>query len=259
MIKLNNNQITWFEFLVVMIEREIKIKYKNTFLGLGWILINPLMQMLVFGLIFQYILKIKVENYFLFIFSGFSLWNYFSFTITMCTSIIINRRAFVQKANFPKETIILSIVIFNLISLVLSLILYLIFLTLGQSSALANNWWEIIIVFIWILMLTSGFSLGLSALNVKNRDVGFIVGAIMPLWFYATPIVYEIQMLPAKFSKFLYLNPLTAIVEVFRHATMGTNPLNWNLCYWSFLGSTFILLFGSITFYKLCPWFDDWV
>lgn len=242
-----------------MVEREIKIKYKNTFLGLGWILINPLMQMLVFGLIFQYILKTKIENYFLFIFSGFSLWNYFSFTVTGCTSIIINRRAFVRKSNFPKETIVISIVASNLLSLILSSTLYLLFLVFGQGIFLINNWWEIILVFTWILILTSGLSLGISALNVRYRDIGFIVNAIIPLWFYATPIVYEAQMLPDKVNKFLYLNPLTAIVEIFRHATLGINPLSWNLCYWSFLGSTLILLSGMIIFLKLSPWFDDWV
>lgn len=259
MVKLNINQKRWWEFLIVMVEREIRIKYKNTLLGFGWILINPLTQMLVFGFIFQYILKTKIENYFLFIFSGFSLWNFFSLSITGCTSIIINRRSFVRKTNFPKETIVLSIIVFNLISLLLSSILYFLFLVLNQNFFFINNWAEILLVIFWILILTSGFSLGLSALNIKHRDIGFMVNAIIPIWFYATPVVYEVQMLPAKFNKLLYLNPVTAIIEVFRYATIGTAPLNWNLCYWSFLGSVLILFLGITIFSKLNPWFDDWI
>ena len=243
----------------MMVKRETQIRYKNTLLGVGWIIINPLVQMLVFGVIFQFMLKTKIENYFLFIFSGLSLWNYFSLTIMKCVSIIVNQRAFIQKANFPREILVLSIVVSNLLSLLLSAILCVVVLAVGPHVVLASNWWELLLVFVWILLLTSGLSLALAAINVKHRDVAFVVGAIIPLWFYATPIVYELKMLPARFGSYLYLNPLTGIVEVFRHAVMGIDPLNWNMCWWSSLESVVVFVLGGIIFFRLSPWFDDWV
>ena len=138
-------------------------------------------------------------------------------------------------------------------------ILCVVVLAVGPHVVLASNWWELLLVFVWILLLTSGLSLALAAINVKHRDVAFVVGAIIPLWFYATPIVYELKMLPARFGSYLYLNPLTGIVEVFRHAVMGIDPLNWNMCWWSSLESVVVFVLGGIIFFRLSPWFDDWV
>lgn len=259
MFKLSKEQKRWWEFLWAMTERELKVGYKNTLLGFGWMVINPVLQMVIFGLLFQLILKMKTENYFLFLFSGLILWNYFSYTINKSTSIIVSRRSLIHKANFPREILVLSVVFSNLIHLFLSILLLLIIGVFVFGFGIFFGWWKVLIAVLWLLILTIGMSLGLSAINVKHRDINFIINILMPLWFYATPIVYDLRMLPGSLNKLVYLNPVTGIIELFRYGIVGILPLNINLCMLSFVISLLIFILGVSIFKKNNHSFDDWV
>lgn len=259
MFKLSKEQKRWWEFLWAMTERELKVGYKNTLLGFGWIVINPVLQMLTFGVLFQFILKVKTENYFLFIFSGLTLWSFFSYTLTKTVSIIVSKRSLIHKANFPREILVLSVVFSNLIHFILSTILLLIVTYFILGIEIIAEWWKLIFVIVWLLILTIGVALILSAINVKHRDVNFVVNVTMPLLFYATPVVYGLDMLPNSFNKFLYFNPMTGVIELFRYSILGIKPLSLNFCLYSFIISLLLFLFGVFLFKKTSPDFDDWV
>ena len=248
----------WWEFLIAMTKKEIKARYKMAIFGFLWIFLNPLLQMMVMGFIFQFFVPIKIVNYFEFLFLGLLAWNYFSYTVIKNTPMYINERALIQKAKFPREAIVLSVVLSNLFHFLISLAIFVLFEWLFNSKI---YWWRLLLlpeVILWLTVLTSGLSFLFSSLNVKWRDINFGVQVIMPLWFYATPIVYSLNLLPDWLSDWLYLNPMTAIVEMLRWIIMGIEVSWWKLGL-SLVMTIIIFVSGCLVFKKESPFFDDWV
>lgn len=257
-LRLNNEQKRWWEFLWAMTKKEIKARYKVATLGFLWIILNPLLQMLTIGFIFQFFIPVKVDNYFLFLFSGLLLWNFFSYSVSKNVSMIVNERMLIKKAKFPRESIVISIVLSNLFHTVIFLPIFLLVVFLfGQL----NLYWFLLspLLLFLLMLLTIGFSLIFSALDVRFRDVNFAVGAIMPLWLYATPIVYNLELLPVSLAKYFYLNPMTAMVEIFRFLILGIPVYSWKLAIISLVSVLIILFLGIVIFKKEEPFFDDWL
>lgn len=241
-----------------MTEKEIKARYKMAVFGFLWIFLNPLLQMLVLGFIFQFFIPIKTANYFEFLFPGLLAWNFFSYTVTKNTPMYINERALIQKAKFPRETIVLSVVLSNLFHFLMALVVFVLFEWLINSKI---HWWRWCLlpgIAFWLAILTSGLSLLFSSLNVKWRDVNFGVQAMMPLWFYATPVIYSLDLLPSWLAKWIHLNPLAAIIGILRWAIMGTE-VPWFSLLISGISTIIIFEIGVMVFRKESPFFDDWV
>lgn len=248
----------FIDFTLAMTEKEIKARYKLAILGFLWIFLNPLLQMLTIGFVFSYFVRVPVDNYFLFLFAGLLPWNFFAYTITKNTSMIVNERSLIQKAKFPRETIIFSIIASNLFHLFVSLVLFaIVLLFFGALSPLRVL--ALPLAMICLIILTTGVSLLLSALNVRYRDVSFFVSAIVPLWFYATPIVYTLNMVPFQISKIYYLNPMAFIIELFQYSLLGNSFMNLSLGVISLTISLALLLIGVIIFHKESRNFDDWL
>lgn len=258
MFWLNNKQKKWWDFVIAMTEKEIKSRYKMAIFGFLWIFLNPLLQMLVMGFIFQFFVPIKTINYFEFLFPGLLVWNFFSYTLTKNTPMYINERALIQKAKFPRESIILSIVFSNLFHFCISLLMFLVWTILVRGSFDLGRWLMLPVAIIWLSVLTSALSLLFSSWNVKWRDINFGVQAIMPLWFYATPVVYTLDLLPKWIEKIIYLNPMTAILGLFRWSIFGM-PIEGLAVVISLLITIFLLTIGIIVFKKESPFFDDWI
>ncbi len=265
---LSSKQKHYLDFLIAMTEKEIKVRYKFALLGFLWIVLNPLLQMVVMGFIFQFFVPVKVNNYFLFLFVGLLPWNFFSMTVSKNTPAIINERALIQKAKFPRESIILSIVLSNLFHF--SIAFGLLLLALATNKVFQGYSISELVFYIgrillslplclWLGCLTSGFSLLFSALNVRFRDVNFIVQAIMPLWFFATPIVYTLNLLPSQFQFLFLLNPLTGIIQLFQYILLNqpTGPTAYIML--NLLFGAVITLLGWKIFQQESPFFDDWV
>ena len=259
----------WLDFLMAMTTKEIQARYKRAVLGFLWILLNPLLQMIVMGVIFQFFIKVPVDNYFLFLFSGLLPWNFFSYSVSKNTPMLIHERNLIKKAKFPRETIILSVVLSNLFHFLIALSM-LILLLIGDKIFSDHYSFLEIIVYIfrmlWIIpvvgllaFFTSGFALLTSSLNVKFRDMDFFVQAVMPLWFYATPIVFTLQLLPKPLNLFFYINPMTGILELFHKVLLNSPVLSLPLLLLSLAIGTFFSVLGIIVFLKEAPYFDDWM
>lgn len=269
MIKLDKKDRFWFDFLYAMTEKEIKARYKHAVLGFLWVILNPIIQMLVIGFVFQFFIPVNVDNYFLFLFSGLLPWNFFAYTVSKNTPMIINERSLIQKANFPREVIILSIVLSNLFHFLISLGILVVLLVFDKAFIEHYQVYDlvkyilrmgVVIPFvIWLTLLTSGFSLLFSALDVKYRDVNFIVQAIIPVWFYGTPVIYSIDLLPKILRPILYLNPMTAIIEGFHYSLLNQKLYSIDLLLLSFAISLLIFFIGWKVFEKESKFFDDWV
>lgn len=261
----------WLEFLLAMTEKEIKARYKHALLGFLWIILNPLLQMLVIGFVFQFFVPVRVDNYFLFLFTGLLPWNFFSLSFTKATPAFVHERSLIQKAKFPRESIVLSIVLSHLFHFLVALTLLFLML-LGQFFLKAtptevvlgiqNGFLKVIIFFaalVWLGIFTAGISLLGATLNVRFRDVSFAVNALIPLWSFATPIIYTLNLLPPFLQPLAYLNPMTGIVELFRWILLDI-PITFNHGIWLSLSlSILIALLGWVVFYRENPYFDDWI
>jgi ABC-type polysaccharide/polyol phosphate export permease len=248
----------WVDFVLAMTEKEIRARYKMAVFGFLWIFLNPLLQMLIMGFIFQFFVPIKTTNYFEFLFPGLLAWNFFSYTVTKNTPMYINERMLVQKAKFPREAIVISVILSNLFNFMIALIMFVLWEALIVGELHWWRWWLLPLIMMWLTVLTAGLSFIFSSLNVKWRDINFGVQALMPLWFYATPVVYSLDLLPAWLSKWLYLNPMTAVIEMLRWAILGL-PINWLSVGWSLLMTIVLFLVGIYIFKRESPFFDDWV
>ncbi len=246
----------YLDFLWAMTEKEIKARYKKAVFGFLWVILNPLLQMIIIGLIFSFF--IKIPNYFLFLFSGLLLWQFFSLSLSKTTPSFVNERSLLQKAKFPKEAIPISIILSNLFNLVISLILLLLFLLLTGKLHL-NLIWLILPALLWLLSLTIGISLLTSSLNVRYRDINFFVQSILILWFYTTPILYNLTLIPNKLLILYYLNPLTTIFELSHLAFINQGKVVPLIAVSNVVVSTIIIIIGIKVYKKNHPFFVDWL
>lgn len=269
MIKLSKKDKHWLEFVLAMTQKEIKARYKHALLGFLWVFLNPLIQMISIGLIFQFMVPVKVDNYFLFLFAGLLPWNFFSLSINKNTPIIINERSLIQKATFPREAIVLSVILSNLFHFAISLLLLMVMLigdkilfdeySVGQLVNYVARFGLMVPLVLWLVLLVSGLSLFFSALNVKYRDVNFIVQALVPVWFYATPVVYSVELLPQGLRNLLYLNPMTGLTEGFHFVLLSLKPYSVDGLLLGLAVSLMIFFVGWKVFERESKFFDDWV
>lgn len=252
------NSLQWWNFLFAMVKRDINTEYKFTKLGIYWVILNPILQMLIIGFVLQFFVPIKMNNYFIFLYIGLLLWSYFTNTISKNTRIIAEERSLIQKSNFPREIIVLSTVFTNIVSLLVSLLLLLLLMVvLGIGNYRA---WICLPLILLILMMTiSGLSLLLSALYVRHRDVGFIVSAVLPLLFYFTPIIYSLDILPKAITWIFYINPITFIIEIFRYLILGIPIFSWLGCGIGIISAGVFSLVGYWYFNLEKSDFNDWV
>ncbi len=261
----------WFDFLLAMTTKEIRARYKNAIMGFLWILINPIMQMVVIGLVFQYFIRFTEQNYYLYIFSGLLAWEFFSYSISKVTQSIVFERTLIKKAHFPREAIVLSIILSNAFHMVVSYLLFIFILGAYQVlfssvSPITSIVQSILIVakcmpyIVLLIMFCSGVGLFASALNVKYRDVNFMVKAILPVWFYATPVIYQLSMLPEKISNFIFqYNPMVFILEGIRSSILNyeSRGVVFNIIPMTIIIVVFTV--GLVVFKNRSKTFDDWL
>ncbi len=209
----------YIDFLWAMTEKEIKARYKHTLFGFLWILLNPILQMVVIGFVFSFFVRVPVENYYLFLISGLLPWQFFSLSLSKATPSFVYERSLLQKSYFPREVIPLSIIFSNFIHFTFSLLLLVAFLLITN-----NLFFKIIYLIpasVLLLLFTMSVSLFAATLQVRYRDVNFFVQSLLGLWFYATPIVYNLALIPSRFAFLYYLNPLSAIFELFHTSVVN--------------------------------------
>ena len=244
------------DLLMAMTEKEIKARYKGTLFGFLWLLLNPVLQMIVIGAVFKYVTKTPINNYFVFLFAGLLPWNFFSYSTVKNTPIITNERYLIKKAYFPRGILIFSLIFANLFHFIITTIIFIFILLwfgLLQASFLLP------LAILWLLLLTTGLSLFFAAWNVRFRDVNFIVQALIPLWFYATPVVYLLSFVPENLRLLFYANPMTGIIELFRSSLLGETVTMVTGLWLSVFTTIIIVILGVVSFTKESPYFDDWI
>jgi len=214
--------------------------------------------MLVIGFIFTFFMKEPVAHYNFYLFVGLLVWNFFSLSFSKATPSIVNERGLIKKARFPRATIPLSIILSDLINFLLAILLYTIaVLTIGTLTW--SHVPSILCALFLITLFTTGISLLTSALDVRFRDVAFFVQAALIVWFYATPIVYTINVIPYKYIWLWRLNPLTSVVQLLQFGFLNAAPPGIAMLTANILTTIVVTTLGIIIFYRESKNFDDWV
>lgn len=246
------------ELLWSMTEKELRARYKYTFLGFLWLVINPVLQMLVIGFIFTFFIKQPIAHYYFHLFIGLLIWNFFSISLSKTTPSIVNERELIKKSKFPRSIIPLSIILSNFIHLILGMLLFVIPVLFIHTVSL-HTIPATIAGFVLLLAFTTGLSLLTSALNVRFRDVNFIIQALLIVWFYATPIIYTFSFIPHLYIWFWRINPMTSIVQLFQYAFLDADAPGPAMLAMNIFIIICISIIGVKVFRKESKNFDDWV
>lgn len=244
------------ELIYYLALKDLKVRYKSAALGFLWILLNPLLLMVIFTVVFSYIVKIKVDDYPVFLLTALFPWHFFSHALSTSTHSIIDNAQLVKKVYFPREVIPVAINLANLINFLLTLVVLFVFLifwgVIPSSTALLLP----IAVCLQIL-LNVGLSLLMSGLNVYYRDVKYIIDALLMIWFYATPIFYPITSVPEWLRGIYMLNPMAGIIIFYRSILLDGNLPAPGLTIQTGVIVLLIFVIGVIVFRRYEPLFAD--
>jgi homopolymeric O-antigen transport system permease protein len=198
-----------------LIARELKVRYKRSVLGVLWTMLNPLMMMLVFTVVFAHFLRFQVEHFAIYFLSAFVLWNFVAQTTSWSTGCLMGYAPLITKVYVPKAIFVLATVLAGLVNLLISLIpLAIIMIIVGHPMTASLAFLPIPIVLATLFSL--GVSLFLAPLCLVFADIVPLYQVILMAWMYLTPIFYPLEIIPEEYRIIVRLNPMTYFVEAFR-------------------------------------------
>ncbi len=216
MINVFKNLYQYRELLKTNVKKEIRGKYKNSFLGVLWSFLNPLLQIAVYAIVFPLILRNTQENYVIFLCCGLIPWTFFSTAITRASFTMVENGNILKKVYFPREILPISVVTSEAVNFMISTIIILTFVIFGGLGITKYVlFYPIILVVQYLLLLA--ISLIVSSICVYIRDLQHFIGIFIQLLFYATPVVYSAETIPENFAWVLKINPMTYIIDGYRN------------------------------------------
>jgi len=198
-----------------LVARDLKVRYKRSGLGILWTMLNPLLLMIIFTVVFSNILRVSVEHFTVYFLSAFVLWNFFAQATSWSTNCLLSYGPLIRKIYVPRAIFVVATVLAGTVNLLISLVpLAFIMLAVGHPFHLAIAF---IPVPIFLAVLFSlGLALALAPLCVMFADVVQIYQVALTAWMYLTPIIYPLSALPVRYKTIILLNPMTHLVEAFR-------------------------------------------
>ena len=249
------------DLFVILTWRDIKVRYKQTVLGILWSVIKPLLSMIIFTIIFGKIAKLAQDSeapYAVMVYAGMLPWYFFSNSLTECANSLVVNQQLISKVYFPRIIIPASTFLTGLVDFLISFGILIGLMIFYQYAPT----WNIIFfpIFLFIAFLTAfGAGLLLTALNVKFRDFRYIIPFIIQFGLYVSPVGFSSSVIPEKW-RFLYsLNPMVGVIDGFRWCILGENNLNWNSVIISVIFTLTMLFFAIRYFRKVEKRFADFI
>jgi lipopolysaccharide transport system permease protein len=242
------------ELLMLLVRRDITVRYKQTVFGAAWAVIQPIFTMVIFTVVFGNFARMKNDPtlqdvpYQVFAFAALLPWNYFSRAIGGVIGSMVGSGHLIQKVYFPRLIPPLVAVLTPAIDFGIA---FLVLVGMLVYFAIVPTWGALLLPAFLLLGALAALALGLwlAAINVKYRDIGHLMGHVTTLWMYATPIIYPISRVPEKWLFLYSLNPMVSVVGGFRWALLGMAPPNWTVMAVSG-AMVLLLLFGGLMFFK---------
>ena len=237
------------ELLYCLVWREVKVRYKQTALGMIWAVAQPLFLMVVFTVVFGRFGQLPSDGvpYPVFAFAALLPWQLFAFALTESSQSVVANQRLVSKVYFPRLIVPIASVCVGLLDCVIAFVVLLALMAwYGVTPGLA-----VLTVPIWMLLavLTAlGVGLWLAALNVRYRDIRYTLPLLTQGWLLATPVAYSLSLVPPEWQAWYALNPMVGVVEAFRWALLGSRPLPDAV--WISIGTTAVLLTGGLFYFR---------
>ncbi|RMF96166.1 MAG: ABC transporter permease [Candidatus Schekmanbacteria bacterium] len=253
----SSKSIHYFELLIALAKKDLKVRYKSASLGFMWAILNPLLMMVVLSIIFSLVFKVKTEApYSVFVLCGLIPWTFFNFSLSCATNSIVDNSNLIKKVYFPREIIPISVILANLFNFCLSLIILFIFLLIFKIEITIYYFLAPIAIIIQFFFVC-GMCLLTSGLNVYFRDVRYIVEAGLLFLFYLTPVFYPVQMVPERFRDIFMLNPMAGIIVFYREIFLNAHLPSLYLVTTTTISSLLMFIVGFYVFKKCEPAFAD--
>lgn len=245
------------ELLYFLTLRDIKVRYKQTLMGAAWVIIQPLMTMLIFTLIFNRFVRLDTKDipYPLFAYSGLLLWTFFANAVTSGTYSLINNSHLVTKVYFPRVFIPTASVGAGLVDFAIA---FLLLIALAFYFKVQLSWTLVLLPLFVFLAAVLALATGIlvSALTVKYRDLRHALPFIMQFWMFASPVIYPTSIVPENWRWILLINPMTGVIEGFRTSLTG-HEFDWNLIVISAVSGVLLLAIAYYVFRALEDTFAD--
>lgn len=246
------------DLLYFLTVRDIKAKYAQSVLGVGWAILNPLLQAFIFTVVFGNLADLDSDGvpYLLFNYTALVAWTYFSGVLSVSTGSLIKDRGMLGKVYFPRLVLPFSAALGNVIDLVIGfVVLFILLLVYGMVPG-----WEVVFLpLLLLILLMAGLGLGtlMAALAVQFRDVQYAMPLLVRVLIYAAPVVYSIQLIPEAYRLAYAINPLVGVIEGMRAMFLSTGPMPWH--YIAIGGAVAFALFvgGSLYFRRTERHFAD--
>jgi len=244
-------ELLWFLTL-----RDVKLRYKQTALGVAWAVIQPLFTMGVFTIFFGKLGKLPSDGkpYALFVLAALLPWQLFAYALTQSSNSLVAEQRLITKVYFPRLIVPVASVLSGLVDFLVAFALLLVTMAAGPRLGWAQvaPTWALLTLPAYVLfaVLTAlAVGLWLSALNVQYRDVRYTIPFLTQFWMFLTPIAYPASLVPAAYRPLYGLNPMTGVVEGFRWALLGTDAPDWGLMAVS-AGVVVVLLAGGVLYFR---------
>lgn len=248
------------DLLYILAAREVSVRYKQTVIGVAWVVLQPLMTTLIFTVVFGRFAKIPSDGipYAIFSYSGLVLWSLFSQGMERAANSIIADGNLITKVYFPRLVIPFAAVGSAWIDFAVSLF---ILLPLTYIYGLRPTGSLLLIPLVMIVVMISAGGVGtlLAGLNVRYRDFRYIIPFFLQIWLYASPIVYPVSIVPESLQLFYYLNPMAGLIEAFRFAVSGQGSFSWMGLGISAVTSVIIFALGLTVFRQVERSFADFI
>ena len=236
------------ELLYFLIWRDVKVRYKQTFLGASWAVIQPLVTMIVFTYFFGKLARVPTDGvpYPIFFYTGLLVWTYFSNALINGANSLVGNSNLITKVYFPRLIIPSAAVLSGLLDFAIASVL-LVGLLIYYGFPVRIEYLMLLPLVAIVTALALGFGISLAALNVRYRDVRYALSFLVQIWMFVSPIIYPSSVVPEEWRWVMVLNPMTGIVEGFRASLFG-KPIQWMALGYSTAITVVILLYSAFAF-----------
>ena len=259
--------ITWQDFreiwqyrelLYFFTWRDIKVRYKQTVIGIMWAVFQPFMTMVVFSIFFGHFAKMPSDGvpYPIFVFVGLLLWQFFSSSLNGASASLTGNTGIITKVYFPRLILPISSTLTNFVDFSISLVILIGIMVYYRFIPGLAGLWILPLLLVITFMIAVGAGMFLASVNVKYRDVRYALPYFIQMLLFITPVIYP-PSIAGKFSWVLALNPMTGVIKAARSAILGNAPVNWILLGISAGFGILVLIIGTVFFKKTERYFAD--
>ena len=248
------------ELLYFLMWRDVKVRYKQTVLGILWVVLQPLLMMLVFAFLFGKMVGIKSDGipYSLFAYAGLLTWTFFSSAVNSAGNSVVNSAGLITKVYFPRMLVPAAAVGATLVDFAVSFV-PLAAMMIFWKVRLTSQLLLLPIFIVMLVILALGVGMWMAALNTKYRDIRLALPFLLQLWFFASPIIYPLSLVEGQLGWLLALNPMAGIIEGFRASIYGHKPFDWPAIGFAGVAAILFLVYATYNYRRAERQFADLV